>query len=555
MQSTISTADRMGAERRPAPRAGREGDVFGGKGMPSYARSATIFKLSNRTRTTVGHRCVAPERRTPSSQVATSRQDRSFWHRVASSRDGPTPALLSSTPRDHGGLRRSGGCRTARLRYHGAGTAAARRQRRDPRGERGQTTRRRPHPSGASPRRAASLRDGRRPGEAGRVVSDRDREGRLGDATGQFHVEEMVEHPDFLKFDTTVVPPQIIKRIPPGPTNPLGERWIGFAHGDGWTIGIHGTPNPELVGRAVSHGCIRMRNCRRDPGLRPDPARDQGHRRALGSRVRASTRQPSAARHVETAILLVHAYHRFVPDACQGLRVAAGGHAGVTPHGLRATVQAATAFLISRRGASAAEAAEAEAGRRRWRDLFLRADEVADQQADQPSRYCAGCGTRGDVAVRDVGVVVPVDVVGTDAAADGARYCASECRHGQARRPVSWKVAQPLSATKTSTPPAVSLTNRLMTLSLSRLVQALCHRASQIARARVTSMLLPRPRCVNIQNARERPARVRDVCLSPAPARLPHPASSVQFRACGELSPSLSPGWKQLPWPRPSRCR
>ena len=26
--------------------------------------------------------------------------------------------------------------------------------------------------------------------------------------TGQFHVEEMVEHPDFLKFDTTVVPPR-----------------------------------------------------------------------------------------------------------------------------------------------------------------------------------------------------------------------------------------------------------------------------------------------------------------------------------------------------------
>jgi L,D-transpeptidase ErfK/SrfK len=77
---------------------------------------------------------------------------------------------------------------------------------------------------------------------------------------GQFHVEEMVEHPDFLKFDTTAVPPRVIKRIPPGPTNPLGERWIGFAHGEGWTIGIHGTPNPELLGRAVSHGCIRMRN-------------------------------------------------------------------------------------------------------------------------------------------------------------------------------------------------------------------------------------------------------------------------------------------------------
>jgi L,D-transpeptidase ErfK/SrfK len=77
---------------------------------------------------------------------------------------------------------------------------------------------------------------------------------------GRFHVEEMVEHPDFLKIDTTVVPAQVIKRIPPGPTNPLGERWIGFAHGDGWTLGIHGTPNPELLGHAVSHGCIRMRN-------------------------------------------------------------------------------------------------------------------------------------------------------------------------------------------------------------------------------------------------------------------------------------------------------
>lgn len=50
------------------------------------------------------------------------------------------------------------------------------------------------------------------------------------------------------------------KIIPPGPDNPLGPRWIGF-----WTdgrnfIGFHGTPNEELVGQAVSHGCIRMRN-------------------------------------------------------------------------------------------------------------------------------------------------------------------------------------------------------------------------------------------------------------------------------------------------------
>jgi L,D-transpeptidase ErfK/SrfK len=46
--------------------------------------------------------------------------------------------------------------------------------------------------------------------------------------------------------------------IPPGPDNPLGSRWIGF-----WTdgtnfIGFHGTPNEETVGRAASHGCVRM---------------------------------------------------------------------------------------------------------------------------------------------------------------------------------------------------------------------------------------------------------------------------------------------------------
>jgi lipoprotein-anchoring transpeptidase ErfK/SrfK len=78
--------------------------------------------------------------------------------------------------------------------------------------------------------------------------------------TGRFQVEEMIEDPDFVKLDDTVVPARVIKRFPPGPLNPLGKRWIQFAHGEGWTLGIHGTPNPELLGRAVSHGCVRMRN-------------------------------------------------------------------------------------------------------------------------------------------------------------------------------------------------------------------------------------------------------------------------------------------------------
>ncbi|WP_009632488.1 L,D-transpeptidase [Synechocystis sp. PCC 7509] len=50
------------------------------------------------------------------------------------------------------------------------------------------------------------------------------------------------------------------KLVPPGAKNPLGARWIGF-----WTdgknfIGFHGTPQEKLVGQAVSHGCVRMRN-------------------------------------------------------------------------------------------------------------------------------------------------------------------------------------------------------------------------------------------------------------------------------------------------------
>lgn len=84
------------------------------------------------------------------------------------------------------------------------------------------------------------------------------REG-LETPVGRFQVEEMVEHPEFLKIDKTG-PLRVVGRIPPGPDNPLGQRWIGFAHGDGWTVGIHGTPHPELLGRAVSHGCVRMRN-------------------------------------------------------------------------------------------------------------------------------------------------------------------------------------------------------------------------------------------------------------------------------------------------------
>lgn len=46
------------------------------------------------------------------------------------------------------------------------------------------------------------------------------------------------------------------KVVEPGPDNPVGTRWIGLNQKG---YGIHGTNVPRSVGKAVSHGCIRMR--------------------------------------------------------------------------------------------------------------------------------------------------------------------------------------------------------------------------------------------------------------------------------------------------------
>ena len=43
--------------------------------------------------------------------------------------------------------------------------------------------------------------------------------------------------------------------IPPGDANPLGTRWIGL-NTKGY--GIHGTNLESSIGKAASHGCIRM---------------------------------------------------------------------------------------------------------------------------------------------------------------------------------------------------------------------------------------------------------------------------------------------------------
>jgi lipoprotein-anchoring transpeptidase ErfK/SrfK len=66
--------------------------------------------------------------------------------------------------------------------------------------------------------------------------------------TGTFTVASRLTSPTY--YHAGVV-------IPPGKDNPLGPRWVGL-NKQGY--GIHGTNAPASVGKAASHGCIRMRN-------------------------------------------------------------------------------------------------------------------------------------------------------------------------------------------------------------------------------------------------------------------------------------------------------
>lgn len=71
--------------------------------------------------------------------------------------------------------------------------------------------------------------------------------------TGEFTVFQRVANPTWQHPFTSEI-------VPPGPDNPLGARWLGFWTDGTNSIGFHGTPDENLIGQAVSHGCVRMRN-------------------------------------------------------------------------------------------------------------------------------------------------------------------------------------------------------------------------------------------------------------------------------------------------------
>jgi L,D-transpeptidase ErfK/SrfK len=63
---------------------------------------------------------------------------------------------------------------------------------------------------------------------------------------GEFTIARQVSQPTYSHNGRVVAP---------GPRNPVGSRWMGLnAHG----YGIHGTNEPGSIGKAASHGCIRM---------------------------------------------------------------------------------------------------------------------------------------------------------------------------------------------------------------------------------------------------------------------------------------------------------
>lgn len=70
---------------------------------------------------------------------------------------------------------------------------------------------------------------------------------------GQYRVGEMQRDPAWEH-------PLTGRVVPPGPENPLGAAWISFLTDGDYSFGLHGTLNESLMGEAVSHGCVRMRN-------------------------------------------------------------------------------------------------------------------------------------------------------------------------------------------------------------------------------------------------------------------------------------------------------
>ncbi len=84
--------------------------------------------------------------------------------------------------------------------------------------------------------------------------------GHLATPPGTWKILGIAQMPTF-RWDKSVLEYGVrssnFYELPIGPNNPVGVMWIGLSRPG---IGIHGTNQPQTIGRSASHGCMRTAN-------------------------------------------------------------------------------------------------------------------------------------------------------------------------------------------------------------------------------------------------------------------------------------------------------
>lgn len=77
--------------------------------------------------------------------------------------------------------------------------------------------------------------------------------------TGTYKITGVAKNPTYGYSPSNFVQGNNLKplTLPPGPNGPVGNIWIALSKR---SFGIHGTPNPSMISKSYSHGCIRLTN-------------------------------------------------------------------------------------------------------------------------------------------------------------------------------------------------------------------------------------------------------------------------------------------------------
>jgi hypothetical protein len=135
---------------------------------------------------------------------------------------------------------------------------------------------------------------------------------------GTFTIERRVANPVYRHGD---------KIVQPGPGNPVGTRWMGLSKPG---YGIHGTNEPASIGKAASHGCIRM--------AKPDLEEFYGMVQV------GDTVQLIGQRNDETALLFGNSVNPAAPATAQPLQVASNAPSAPLQHSAPYQSASATGF-------------------------------------------------------------------------------------------------------------------------------------------------------------------------------------------------------------------